>query len=141
VEHLQAEDAPAVAPTHRSRLLGRSVRSSGLGVQWHFNSVSVANRTDSRERQVADCSRTIRTTAAELGIPIIVLAQLNGDGRSRESRAIEQDSNVFAIIEETDGRHYLNLKYTRSCPSVRMPLTFRKEYARFESRFAEEARS
>ena len=92
-----------------------------------------SNRTDSRERQVAECSRTIKTTAAELGIPIIVLAQLNDDGRSRESRAIEQDSNVFAIIEEEGGQYYLNLKYTRSCPSTRIPLTFRKEFTRFES--------
>ena len=91
-----------------------------------------SNRTDSRERQVAECSRTIKTTASELGIPIIVLAQLNDDGRSRESRAIEQDSNIFALIEEEDGRHYLNLKYTRSCPRLRIPLTFRKEYTRFE---------
>ena len=91
-----------------------------------------SNRTDSRERQVAECSRTIKTTAGELGVPIIVLAQLNDDGRSRESRAIEQDSDIFAIIEEQDGRHYLNLKYTRSCPRARIPLTFRKEYSRFE---------
>jgi replicative DNA helicase len=91
-----------------------------------------SNRTDGRERQVAECSRTIKTTAAELGIPIIVLAQLNDDGRSRESRAIEQDSNVFAVIEEQDGKYYLNLKYTRSCPSTRIPVTFRKEYTRFE---------
>ena len=80
-----------------------------------------SNRTDSRERQVAECSRTIKTTSAELGIPIIVLAQLNDEGRSRESRAIEQN-----------GQHYLNLKYTRSCPTMRISLTFRKEYARFE---------
>jgi replicative DNA helicase len=86
----------------------------------------------SRERQVAECSRTIKTTAGELGIPIIVLAQLNDDGRSRESRAIEQDSNIFALIEEEEGRHYLNLKYTRSCPRSRIPLTFRKKYTRFE---------
>ena len=91
-----------------------------------------SNRTDNRERQVAECSRTIKTTAGELGIPIIVLAQLNDDGRSRESRAIEQDSNIFALIEEEDGRHYLNLKYTRSCPRSRIPLTFRKEYTRFK---------
>jgi replicative DNA helicase len=94
-----------------------------------------SNRTDSRERQVAECSRTIKTTAAELGIPIIVLAQLNDDGRSRESRAIEQDSNIFAVIEQEDEGHYLNLKHTRSCPSTRMPLTFQKEYTRFEPRF------
>lgn len=91
-----------------------------------------SNRTDSRERQVAECSRTIKTTAMELGIPIIVLAQLNDDGRSREIRAIEQDSNIFAVIEEQDGQHYLNLKYTRSCPRTRIPLTFRPEFTRFE---------
>ena len=62
-----------------------------------------------------------------------MLAQLNDEGRSRESRAIEQDSNVFAIIEGQDGQHYLNLKYTRSCPSTRIPLTFRNEFTRFES--------
>ena len=95
-----------------------------------------SNRADGRERQVAECSRTTKTTSAELGIPIIVLAQLNDDGRSRESRAIEQDSNVFAIIEEQNGQHYLKVKYTRSCPSTRIPLTFRKESAQEKSAFA-----
>jgi hypothetical protein len=38
----------------------------------------------------------------------------NAFGRSYKSRAIEQDSNIFAVIEEQDGRHYLNLKYTLS---------------------------
>jgi replicative DNA helicase len=91
-----------------------------------------SNRTDSRERQVAECSRTIKTTAGELGIPIIVLTQLNDDGRSRESRAIEQDSNIFAVIEEDQDGHYINLKYTRSCPRTRIPVTFRREFTRFE---------
>ena len=96
------------------------------------------NSRDSRERQVAECSRTMKTTAVELGVPIIVLCQLNEDNRARESRAIEQDSNIFAIIEPAqngNARDYdLHLKYTRSCPLARIPLTFRKEFLRFEER-------
>ena len=80
-----------------------------------------SNRTDSRERQVAECSRTIKTTASELGIPIIVLAQLNDDGRSRESRAIEQDSNIFAVIEEQDG----SITWTLNTPALVLGLGFR----------------
>ena len=88
---------------------------------------------DTRERQVAECSRTIKTTASELGIPIIVLSQLNENGRSRESRAIEQDSNIFAVIEERDGNCFINLKYTRDCPRGRIPVTFHREFTRFDA--------
>ena len=98
------------------------------------------NTRDNRERQVAECSRTMKTTASELGVPILVLCQLNEDNRARESKAIEQDSNIFAIIEPAqsgNGQDYdLNLKYTRSCPRARIPLTFRKEFLRFEDRNA-----
>ena len=90
-----------------------------------------ASRDDNRERQVAECSRTIKTTAAELEIPIIVLSQLNEQGRSRESRTLEQDANIFAVIEEIEFEHYLNIKYARDCARTKIPLTFRKEYTRF----------
>lgn len=96
-----------------------------------------------RERQVAETSRTIKTTAAELGIPIIVLSQLNENDRSRESRSIENDSNAFLIIEETpvlnaqkqpsydekghpQTTHHLWIKYARHCPNQRIPVTFDK---------------
>lgn len=93
-------------------------------------------RDDTRERQVAESSRVIKTTAAELGVPIIVLSQLNDQGRSRESRAIEQDSNIFAVIEEDEDGHWLNLKLTRDCPGGRIPFTFRKELRQIGERFA-----
>lgn len=94
-------------------------------------------RDDSRERQVAESSRVIKTTAAELGVPIIVLSQLNDHGRSRESRAIEQDSNIFAVIEEDDGGHWINLKLTRDCRGGRIPVTFRKEVRQFAERISQ----
>jgi replicative DNA helicase len=93
-------------------------------------------RDDTRERQVAESSRVIKTTAAELGVPIIVLSQLNDQGRSRESRAIEQDSNIFAVIEEDEDGHWLNLKLTRDCRSGRIPFAFRKELRQIGERIA-----
>lgn len=94
-------------------------------------------RDDNRERQVAESSRVIKTTAAELGVPIIVLSQLNDHGRSRESRAIEQDSNIFAVIEEDDDGHWINLKLTRDCRGGRIPVTFRKEVRQFAERISQ----
>jgi replicative DNA helicase len=104
------------------------------------------NSKDSRERQVADSSRTIKTTAAELGIPIIVMAQLNDDGRSRESRAIEQDANIFIKIErpkddkgnddkEAGHDHYnIRIVLARDCACATIPMTFTKEYSKFSQK-------
>lgn len=107
--------------------------------------------SENRERQVAEASRTIKNTASELNIPIIVLSQLNENDRSRESRAIEHDSNVFLIIEETpvlNGKkepilddkniprteHWLWIKYARHCAKQRIPVTFDKAIGRFRER-------
>lgn len=98
----------------------------------------------SRERQVADCSRTIKATAQELGIPIIVMAQLNDDGRARESRAIEQDANIFIKIvkaekgpgkddPEPDPNQYnICVVLARDCATATIPMIFQKEFTRFK---------
>ena len=95
------------------------------------------NTKDSRERQVAEASRTLKTLAKELGIVIIALTQLNSDGASRESRAIEHDCDLFLTISQDDQSPrdwYLNIKLARACPRASIPLTFRSEYLRFDER-------
>ena len=95
------------------------------------------NTKDSRERQVAEASRTLKTLAKELGIVIIALTQLNSDGASRESRAIEHDSDLFLTIsqdEKDQDSWFLNIKLARACPRASIPLTFRSEYLRFDER-------
>jgi len=105
-----------------------------------------------RERQVAETSRLIKTTASELGVAIIALSQLNQNDRSRESTAIESDADAFIIIEEipinkpegtpahdengvprTD--HYLYIKHGRLCQNQRIPVTFDKVHGVFRERF------
>jgi hypothetical protein len=59
-----------------------------------------SNRTDGRERQVTEC------------IPIIGLARLNDDGRSREIRAIEllqsQPNHIELVTEKLTLRSLLS---------------------------------
>jgi replicative DNA helicase len=95
------------------------------------------NMKDSRERQVAEASRTLKTLAKELGIVIIALTQLNSDGASRESRAIEHDCDLFLTIsqdEKDQSSWFLNIKLARACPRASIPLTFRSEFLRFDER-------
>lgn len=109
--------------------------------------VTPTNHKVNREQQVADISRTVKTTAAALKVPIIVMSQLNDDNRSRESRALENDANIFAIIEHLEEpsdpenpkspvvmNSYINLKYTRDCQSGRVPVVFNREITRFEEK-------
>jgi replicative DNA helicase len=95
------------------------------------------NRKDSREQQVAESSRTIKLLAKELSIPIIALTQLNADGESRESRAIQHDCDLMLKIardEENENDWWLNIVLSRSTPTGRIPLSFRSEYLRFDER-------
>jgi len=95
------------------------------------------NTKDSRERQVAEASRTLKTLAKECGIVILALTQLNADGASRESRAIEHDCDLFLTISQDEGEQsdwFLNIKLARACPRASIPLTFRSEFLRFDER-------
>src|SRR4030095_4243627 len=90
-----------------------------------------------REQKVAEVSRTLRLLAMELDIPIIVLSQLNADGYTRESRALEQDSTAcWMIAEHADAKNirYIRLPWQRNGPSdVGFKITFLGELARAEN--------
>jgi len=62
---------------------------------------SASKRTD-REEYIASISRALKRLAKELKIVIIVLAQLNEDNKSRESRAIEQDADKLIYLDSRE---------------------------------------
>ncbi len=120
---------------------------------------------DNRQIEISEISAGIKGLAKELSIPIIVAAQLNrnpenrtGDSKGRprlsdlrESGSIEQDADLVGLLvrqeyyadteeekDETEGKADLIIAKQRNGPTGDVPLTFRKEFTRFEDRAREE---
>lgn len=115
-------------------------------------------RAESREREISHISRSLKSLAKELNIPVIALAQLNravetrSDKRPqlsdlRESGSIEQDADVVIFLnrpeyygiekdengESLEGVAEVIIGKQRNGPTGQIKLAFIKEYARFEN--------
>jgi len=113
---------------------------------------------DNRQLEISEISAGIKGLAKELKIPIIVVAQLNRqpEARSggkprlsdlRESGSIEQDADLVGLLvrpeiyeedeearAEKAGEAELIIAKQRNGPVGEIPLTFLKEFTRFETR-------
>lgn len=91
-----------------------------------------------RYLQVTAQARTMKRMSRQLKVPVIIVTQLNDDGRTRESRDIENDSDFFMTIEEPDVDAIDTafpirgiVRKNRSGPKERMNLVFNKPIQRF----------
>src|SRR5213592_391560 len=113
---------------------------------------------DNRQLEISEISAGLKGLAKELKIPVIVVAQLNRNpeirtgGKPRlsdlrESGSIEQDADLVGLLvrpelyEEDEearvekaGEAELIIAKQRNGPVGEIPLTFLKEYTRFETR-------
>jgi replicative DNA helicase len=118
---------------------------------------------DNRQLEISEISGGIKALAKELNLPIVVVAQLNRQpdtrakegGRPRlsdlrESGSIEQDADVVGLLvrpeyyetdedarQEKAGEAELIIAKQRNGPTGDVPLTFLKQYTRFENRARE----
>ncbi len=111
-------------------------------------------RTESRQQEVSEISRSLKSLARELKIPVLVLSQLNREAENRpdkrprlsdlrESGAIEQDSDVVMLMmrpsaypdhdEKDSNKVYINIAKQRNGPTGEKILAFLDKYTRFEN--------
>lgn len=110
-------------------------------------------RSENRNQEISDISRSLKGLAKELDVPIVALSQLSrapearGDHRPqlsdlRESGALEQDADVVVFIfreeqysdtPESQGMAELIIGKQRNGPTGTVKMAFIKEYTRFEN--------
>ena len=103
----------------KCRRLANMPKGLGLVVIDYLQLVTTGNkRVESRQVEVSEISRSLKTMALELGVPVIALAQLSRSAEKRESNmpmladlresgSIEQDADMVLFINRKD---YYNAK-------------------------------
>ena len=109
------DDTPALTTLElraRARRL-KAEKGLGLVIVDYLQLMRTSRRTDSRELEISDISRSLKGLAKEMNVPVVALSQLNrkveerGDKRPmlsdlRESGAIEQDADVIMFVYRDD---------------------------------------
>lgn len=88
--------------------------------------ISPTNDRESREQQVAGIARSLRIMAKRLKVPVIILSQLNDEGKLRESRVIAHEShNVIQLeVNEEQTEMTCSVKKGRGIPRFQYRLAF-----------------
>lgn len=150
------DETPALNPIDlraRARRLARQCGRLGLIVIDYLQLMSGTRTADNRTAELSEISRSVKTLAKELHVPIIALSQLNRSLEQRpnkrpvmsdlrESGAIEQDADIIMFIYRDEvynhdspdkGTAELIIGKHRNGPTGMIRMTFLGEYTRFEN--------
>ncbi len=108
---LYVDDTPAISTLEiraKARRLKKE-RNLGLIIVDYLQLMRSSSRSDSREKEISEISRSLKALAKELNVPVMALSQLNRKVEERpnkrpqladlrESGAIEQDADVIIFI-------------------------------------------
>ncbi len=150
------DDSPGISSLEvraKARRL-KSKENIGLIIIDYLQLMQGRLRTENRQQEISEISRSLKSLARELSVPVIALSQLSRAVESREpprprladlreSGAIEQDADLVAFLyreeyykKETDenrGIAELNIAKQRNGPVQTIKLTFSKQYTRFDT--------
>ncbi len=110
-------------------------------------------RSNSREQEIAEISRTLKGIARELNVPVIALSQLNRAAETREDKkpimadlresgSIEQDADVVMLLSrfydketktEDRSRIIVNVAKQRNGPVGEVELVWIGQYTKFKN--------
>lgn len=150
------DDTPALSPGEmrtRSRRLAKEQGSLGLIVVDYLQLMKAPGfSADNRTAEISEISRSLKSLAKELQVPVIALSQLNrsleqrSDKRPimsdlRESGAIEQDADLICFIYRDEvynedspdkGTAEIIIAKQRNGPIGKVKVAFIGKYTRFE---------
>lgn len=151
------DDTPALS-TLEMRARARRLKSEydiALIIVDYLQLARSSERAENRQQEISAISRSLKTLAKELNIPVIALSQLSraveargGDRRPmlsdlRESGAIEQDADLVLFLyrpefydpddPEKQGKAELIIGKQRNGPTGTVHLVFEKQFTRFRS--------
>ena len=137
----------------RARRLHKQCGKLGLVVIDYLQLMGTSGSTENRATEISEISRSLKSLAKELNVPVVALSQLNRSVEQRpdkrpvmsdlrDSGAIEQDADVIMFIyrdevynpESPDkGVAEIILAKQRNGPVGRVKLTFLGEFTKFEN--------
>jgi replicative DNA helicase len=163
---LYIDDAPALSIMQIRARARRMKAEKGLSmiVVDYLQLITGAGRFENRTQEVSYISRSLKSIAKELHVPVLALSQLSRAPEERpghrpqlsdlrESGSIEQDADVVLFIFRQDvykradedeeggepaGKTELIIGKQRNGPTGNVPVVFIKRYARFENASAGE---
>lgn len=149
------DDAPALSPSELRARCRRIKREHGLGlvVVDYLQLMRLPGNSENRATEISEISRSLKTLAKELDVPVLALSQLNRSLEQRpnkrpvmsdlrESGAIEQDADLIVFIYRDEvynddspdkGVAEIIIGKQRNGPIGTVRLTFLGQYTRFES--------
>ena len=156
---LWIDDSSLLTPMERRAKARRLARQEENGLSLivvdYLQLMQLPTSTENRVNQISEISRSLKSLAKELNVPVIALSQLNRAVEQRpnkrpimadlrDSGAIEQDADVILFIyrdevynEDSDqgNKAEIIIGKQRNGPIGTVNLTFLKEYTRFENFF------
>ncbi|GIX46642.1 MAG: replicative DNA helicase [Candidatus Tectimicrobiota bacterium] len=141
----------------KARRLRAELGDLALVIIDYLQLMQARTRTESRQQEISEVTRALKSLAKELQVPVVALSQLSRAVEQRrpprpqlsdlrESGAIEQDADVVVFIYRDEVYHEdspkkgiaeLIIGKQRNGPTGVVELTFLREYARFENLYAD----
>jgi len=153
---LHVDDSSMLSPMElraRARRIHRQ-EPNGLSliIVDYLQLMQIPASTENRVNQISEISRSLKTLAKELNVPVIAISQLNRAVEQRpnkkpvmsdlrDSGALEQDADVILFIyrdaaydedSQEGNKAEIIIGKQRNGPIGKVNLTFLKEYTRFE---------
>ena len=153
---LWIDDSSLLTPMElraKARRLARTENGLSLIVVDYLQLMQLPISSENRVNQISEISRSLKSLAKELNVPVIALSQLNRAVEKRDNKrpimadlrdsgAIEQDADVILFIyrdevynEDSDhgNKAEIIIGKQRNGPIGKINLTFLKECTRFEN--------